>query len=76
MKKIFAVGDIHGCFEKLTALMDMLDIDYDKDTLLFVAIGASAGWIPIPRAILAGVVVWNKRLIEYALAAKNQPTTP
>lgn len=36
MEKIFAVGDIHGCFEKLNALMDMLDIDYEKDTLLFV----------------------------------------
>jgi serine/threonine protein phosphatase 1 len=36
MGKIFAVGDIHGCFEKLNALMDILNIDYEKDTLLFV----------------------------------------
>ena len=36
MEKIFAVGDIHGCLEKLNTLMDRLDIDYEKDTLLFV----------------------------------------
>lgn len=34
-----------------------------EDTCLFVAIGASAGWITIPRIILAGIVVWLKRLL-------------
>ena len=29
-----------------------------EDTLLFVAIGVSAGWIMIPRIILATIVVW------------------
>ena len=47
-----------------------------EDTLLFVAIGASAGWITIPRIILAGVVVWIKRLVEHLLALKRQPTIP
>ena len=36
MAKIFAIGDIHGCLDKLEALMGMLDIDFGKDTLLFV----------------------------------------
>ncbi len=35
-----------------------------EDTLLFVAIGVSAWWIIIPRVILAGIVVWLKRLID------------
>jgi spore maturation protein SpmB len=35
-----------------------------EDTLLFVAIGASIGWITIPRVILAGIVVWIKRGID------------
>lgn len=32
-----------------------------EDTLLFVAIGATIGWITIPRVILAAIVVWIKR---------------
>jgi spore maturation protein SpmB len=35
-----------------------------EDTLLFAAIGASIGWITIPRVILAGVVVWIKRGVD------------
>lgn len=34
-----------------------------EDTLLFVAIGVSAGWIMIPRIILAFLVVWTIKLI-------------
>ncbi len=36
MGKIFAIGDIHGCLEKLEELMAKLDIDRQKDTLVFI----------------------------------------
>ncbi len=36
MRKLFAVGDIHGCFEKLSALMDKINIDFQKDMLIFL----------------------------------------
>jgi serine/threonine protein phosphatase 1 len=36
MEKIFAIGDIHGCFDKLCALMDKIKIDFDNDILLFL----------------------------------------
>jgi serine/threonine protein phosphatase 1 len=36
MGKIFAVGDIHGCFQKLQELMEKLPVKYDKDTLVFL----------------------------------------
>lgn len=36
MKKIFAIGDIHGCFGKLKALMEKIPIDYACDTLVFI----------------------------------------
>ena len=36
MDKIFAIGDIHGCFNKLCNLMDKIDIDHEKDTLVFL----------------------------------------
>jgi len=36
MDKFFAIGDIHGCFNKLFNLMDKIDIDHEKDTLVFL----------------------------------------
>lgn len=36
MQKIFVVGDIHGCFDKLCSLMDKLPIDYTRDQLIFI----------------------------------------
>ncbi len=35
-EKIFAIGDIHGCFDKLTTLMEKFAIDHDHDTLVFL----------------------------------------
>ena len=34
--KIFAVGDIHGCYEKLRRLMERLPYDPEQDTLVFL----------------------------------------
>jgi len=31
MERIFAVGDIHGCFDKLVSLMDIIDVDLKKE---------------------------------------------
>jgi serine/threonine protein phosphatase 1 len=36
MERIFAVGDIHGCLDKLMALMDKVQIDPERDLLLFI----------------------------------------
>ena len=36
MKRIYAVGDIHGCYDKLLALMEKMDIDFESDTLVFL----------------------------------------
>jgi serine/threonine protein phosphatase 1 len=36
MKKIFAIGDIHGCADKLYALMERIPIDFENDTLIFI----------------------------------------
>jgi len=36
MKKIFAIGDIHGCFDLLKALMESLPVCRRDDTLLFI----------------------------------------
>ncbi len=36
MTKIFAIGDIHGCFNKLVSLMDKVNIDFNQDTIVFM----------------------------------------
>jgi serine/threonine protein phosphatase 1 len=35
-KRIFAIGDIHGCYEQLMALMSKIPIDFARDTLVFM----------------------------------------
>jgi serine/threonine protein phosphatase 1 len=36
MNKIFAIGDIHGCFDQLQRLIKNLAIDQQCDTLIFI----------------------------------------
>jgi serine/threonine protein phosphatase 1 len=36
MGHIFAIGDIHGCYDKLIALMDQLDIRFGEDRVVFL----------------------------------------
>lgn len=36
MERIYAVGDIHGCYEKLLVLMEKIDIDFESDRLVFL----------------------------------------
>ena len=36
MKKIFAIGDIHGCYDRLETLMDKIPIDLSRDILVFI----------------------------------------
>ena len=36
MGDIFAIGDIHGCVDKLNTMMDKIDINFEKDTLVFL----------------------------------------
>ena len=35
-RKIFAIGDIHGCYDKLRRLMERLPYDPEQDTLVFL----------------------------------------
>lgn len=36
MKKIFAIGDIHGCFEKLRTLIEQIEFNKEEDSLIFL----------------------------------------
>ena len=35
-RKLFAIGDIHGCYDKLRQLLERLPYDREKDLLLFL----------------------------------------
>jgi serine/threonine protein phosphatase 1 len=34
--KLFAIGDIHGCFQKLKSLLDQIPFQKDLDTIVFL----------------------------------------
>jgi len=36
METIFAIGDIHGCYDKLCEIIEMIDIDFDNNRLVFL----------------------------------------
>jgi len=36
MNRIFAIGDIHGCHDKILSLIDRIDIRWSEDTLVFL----------------------------------------
>ncbi len=36
MNRIYAIGDIHGCHDKLCRLLDRIDICWSRDTLVFL----------------------------------------
>ena len=36
MPKIFVIGDIHGCYDKLRTLMDKIPVDLQQDKLIFI----------------------------------------
>ncbi|OGP63759.1 MAG: metallophosphatase [Deltaproteobacteria bacterium RBG_13_49_15] len=59
METIFAVGDIHGCFDKLSLLMEKIRVDAEKDILLFIGDYVDRG---------------NKsfEVVEYLIALKKQ----
>ncbi|NPV05843.1 MAG: serine/threonine protein phosphatase [Syntrophaceae bacterium] len=36
MGRIFAIGDIHGCLDKLRELLAVIDVDWAEDTVVFM----------------------------------------
>ncbi|QTA86491.1 metallophosphoesterase family protein [Desulfonema magnum] len=61
MKNIFAIGDIHGTFDKLVALMEKIEvqIDFDNDLLVFMGDYIDRG----PRSF---------EVVEYLINLKKQ----
>ena len=49
MQRIFVIGDIHGCFDKLCALMDKIPINFNRDQLIFIGdyVDRGSGSLPV-----------------------------
>ncbi len=60
MGRIFAIGDIHGCLDKLHTMMKRLRIDEEEDTLVFVGDYIDRG--PDPRGVVDFVLDLKKKL--------------
>lgn len=59
MKKIYAIGDIHGCYDKLKALMEKIPIDFTRDTLVFIGDYIDRGSHPV-------------EVVDYLIKLKNR----
>ncbi len=60
MKRIFAIGDIHGCISNLMTIMDMIDIDIQNDTLIFIGDYIDRG--PDSRGVVDFVLELKKNI--------------
>ncbi len=59
MGKIFAIGDIHGCYDKLVALLEKINVNFEKDTLVFIGDYVDRG--PKPFETVALLVELQKQ---------------
>ena len=60
MSKIFAIGDIHGSFDRLQALMQKIPIDFARDTLVFIGDYIDRG--PASVEVVDYLIDLNKRV--------------
>ena len=69
MKKIFAIGDIHGCIIKLQALVSMLPFDAEQDTLLFVGDYIDRG--PDSKGVIDYLIALKKEIRSVVFLSGN-----
>jgi len=69
MKKIFAIGDIHGCYDQLKALVEKIPIDFSRDTLLFIGDYIDRG--PHSAEVVDYLIQLKKRVKEVIFLKGN-----
>jgi len=60
MERIFAVGDIHGCRSRLEELLGRLELDPDRDTVVFLGDYIDRG--PDSRGVVETILDLRRRL--------------
>ncbi|NMD05917.1 MAG: serine/threonine protein phosphatase, partial [Deltaproteobacteria bacterium] len=58
MQKIFAIGDIHGCLDKLEELIEKISADHQKDQLIFLGDYIDRG-------------KYSREVVDYVINLKN-----
>jgi serine/threonine protein phosphatase 1 len=69
MKKLFAIGDIHGCYDRLKALVGKIPIDFSRDTLLFIGDYIDRG--PHSAEVVDYLIQLKKRVKEVIFLKGN-----
>ena len=69
MKKIFAIGDIHGCYDQLKTLVEKIPIDFSRDTLLFIGDYIDRG--PQSAEVVDYLIKLKKRVPEVIFLKGN-----
>jgi len=69
MKKLFAIGDIHGCYDRLKALVEKIPIDFSRDTLLFIGDYIDRG--PHSAEVVDYLIQLKKRVKEVIFLKGN-----
>lgn len=64
-------GDVHALNISVALCHSLLE-----DTILFVAVGASALWITVPRLVMAAAAVWAYRFWERFAPGRAAPSAP
>lgn len=57
--KIFAIGDIHGCYEEMMLLFNKLPIDLKRDLVIFIGDYVDRG--PDSKKVVEQCIKWHKK---------------
>ena len=68
-RKIFAIGDVHGCFQTLEELLNILPVNWGKDTLIFLGDYIDRG--PSPRKVIEMVLELKKKYPHSVITLKG-----
>ena len=67
--KIFAIGDIHGCYEELMLLIKKLPLDPKSDKVIFLGDYIDRG--PDSQQVVAQMIKWKKEYPHWVFLSGN-----
>ena len=68
-EKIFAIGDIHGCLDKLKTLLGMIRINWNRDLMVFLGDYVDRG--PDSRGVIELLIDLRERHAERLICLKG-----
>ncbi len=68
-RRIFAIGDIHGCKDALEALLEILPVDWERDLIIFLGDYIDRG--PDPKGVIEKIIELKKAYPESIITLKG-----